>query len=251
MTVDPLFSPRTDFMQLKRFFRQMPAIIALGVLATGAACSPKSDGGTTDTAASATASRDTGSMAGMSHDSMGRMSGMTHDSMASGNMAGMTGMSSMPADDRPHMRMTGNTDRDFLRMMSDHHRGLIAMSHLSTEGDQKGSATAQADARKLDKKQDAELDTMVTMLEKDFKDKYEPMVMPSNQAMVDQLRSESGAAYDKTFYKNLVKHHQQAVKMIDEFSPKLQNATIKKMAQRMKEDQQREIREFEQKASKS
>ena len=235
-------------MQLKQSSGRVPAIIVSGVLAAAAACSPKSDRGTTDTAAAATASRNTGSMAGMSHDSMGGMRGMTHDSMASGNM---TGMSSMPAEDRPHMRMTGNADQDFLRMMSDHHKGLVAMSHLSTEGDKKGSTTAQADARKLDKKQDAELDTMVTMLEKDFKDKYEPMVMPSNQAMVDQLRSESGAAYDKTFYKNLVKHHQQAVKMIDEFSPKLQNATIKKMAQRMKEDQQREIREFEQKASKS
>ena len=234
-----------------KFVTRVPTLFALGVLAVAAACSPKSDGAATDTTAAA-AGRDTGttgSMAGMNHDSAGGMAGMNHDSM-SGNMAGMAGMSSMPAEDRPHMRMTGNADQDFLRMMSDHHRGLIAMAHLSTEGDKKGSAQAQADAQKLDRKQDAELDSMTTMLEQQFKDKYDPMIMPSNQAMVDQIKSQSGAAYDKTFYQNVVKHHQQALKMIDEFSPKLQNAQIKRMAQRMKEDQQREIREFEQKASK-
>ena len=234
-------------MSLKLFGR-VPAILALGALAVAAACSPNADSSATDTTAAATA-RDSGvagSMAGMNHDSAGGMAGMNHDNM-SGNMTGMT---SMPAEDRPHMRMTGNADQDFLRMMSDHHRGLIAMSHLSTEGDKKGSAQAQADAKKLDTKQDAELDSMTTMLEQQFKDKYEPMIMPSNQAMVDQLKSQSGAAYDRTFYQNVVKHHQQAIKMIDEFSPKLQNAQIKRMAERMKEDQQREIREFEQKASK-
>ena len=231
-----------------KFVTRVPTLFALGVLAVAAACSPKSDGAATDTTAAA-AGRDTGttgSMAGMNHDSAGGMAGMNHDSM-SGNMAGM---SSMPAEDRPHMRMTGNADQDFLRMMSDHHRGLIAMAHLSTEGDKKGSAQAQADAQKLDRKQDAELDSMTTMLEQQFKDKYDPMIMPSNQAMVDQLKSQSGTAYDKAFYQNVVKHHQQAIKMVDEFSPKLQNAQIKRMAQRMKEDQQREIREFERKASK-
>jgi uncharacterized protein (DUF305 family) len=226
---------------------RVPAIFALAVLAVAASCSPKSDSSATDTTAAATArdSGATGSMAGMSHDSAGGMAGMNHD-----NMAGMAGMTSMPAEDRPHMRMTGNADQDFLRMMSDHHRGLIAMSHLSTEGEKKGSAQTQADAQKVDRKQDAELDSMTTMLEQQFKDKYEPMIMPSNQAMVDQLKSQSGTAYDKAFYQNVVKHHQQAIKMVDEFSPKLQNAQIKRMAQRMKEDQQREIREFEQKASK-
>lgn len=237
-------------MRLKLSVR-VPTIFALGVLAVAAACSPKNESSATDTTTAATASDSgaAGTMAGMKHDSAGGMAGMNHDGM-SGSMAGMVGMTSMPAEDRSHMRMTGNADQDFLRMMSDHHRGLIAMSRLSTEGDRKGSAQAQADAKKLDRKQDAELDSMTTMLEQQFKDKYEPMIMPSNQAMVDQLKSQSGAAYDKTFYQNVAKHHQQAIKMIDELSPKLQNAQIKRMAQRMKEDQQREIREFEQKASK-
>lgn len=238
-------------MSLKLSIR-VPTVFALAVFTVAAACSPKSDNGATDTTAAATAG-DTGAagaMAGMKHDSAGGMAGMKHDSM-SGNMSGMSAMSSMPAEDRPHMRMTGNADQDFLRMMSDHHKGLIAMAHLSAEGDRKGSPAVRADAQKLDKKQDAELDQMVTKLETQFKDKYDPMIMPSNQAMVDQLKPQSGSAYDRTFYQNVVKHHQQAIKMVDEFSPKLQDADLKKMAQRMKDEQQREITEFEQKASKS
>ena len=230
---------------------RMPTVLAIAALATVAACAPKSDSGAaTDTAAATTTQPKDTAMAGMSHDSMGAMSGMSHDSMSKGGMAGMTGMSSMPPEDRAAMRMTGNADQDFLRMMSDHHKGLIAMAHLSAE-EKKGSATAQADAKKLDKKQDAELDTMSTMLERQFKDQYDPKVMPSNQAMVDQLKPQSGAAFDRQFYQNVVMHHQQAIKMIDEFTPKMKDAKIKQMAQRMKEDQQREIQEFQQKAAKA
>lgn len=225
---------------------RMPTAIALAALAAAAACTPKSeDRASTDTGAAASAAAGDTAVAGMSHDSTGGMSGMSHDSMA-----GMTGMSSMPPEDHSAMRMTGSADQDFLRMMSDHHKGLIAMAHLSVEGDKKGTATTQADARKLDTKQDAELDTMVTMLERQFKDAYDPKVMPSNQKMVDELKALSGAGYDRTFYHHVVMHHQQAIKMIDEFTPKLQNADVKRMAQRMKEDQQREIAEFQQKAGR-
>lgn len=155
-------------------------------------------------------------------------------------MSGMSGMA-----------MTGDADRDFLRMMSDHHKGMVAMAHLSVEGEKKGSAAVQADARKLDTKQDEEIDRMSAMLKNSYKDSYEPKVMSDNQAMVDQLKSLSGAAYDRTFYQNVVKHHQQAIKMIDQFLPKLQRAEVKAMAERMKSDQTREIAEFQQKATKS
>ena len=218
--------------------KRMSAAVALAALAATAACARKSDDRAgTDTTAATTTTRDT---------SMGNaMGGMSRDSMAN-----MPGMMSMPPEDRAQMRMTGNPDQDFLRMMSDHHKGLIAMAHLSTEGEKKGSAAAQADARKLDTKQEAELDTMQTMLTRQFEDSYDPKIMPSNQAMVDQLKGQSGAAFDRTFYNNVVMHHQQAIRMIDEFLPKLKDAKIRQMAERMKRDQQRELPEFQQKAAK-
>ena len=145
------------------------------------------------------------------------------------------------------MAMTGDADRDFLRMMSDHHKGLVAMAHMTKE--QKPAPGASADAAKLDTKQDAELDKMQTMLEKEFKDPYTPKVTADNQAMVDELRGKSGAEYDRTFYQNVVKHHQGAITMINDYLPKARKAMLKQMAVKMKSDQTKEIAEFQKKAS--
>lgn len=164
----------------------------------------------------------------------------TRDSAAA--MGGMNNTEKMGG-----MAMTGDADRDFLRMMSDHHKGLVEMAHMTKE--LKPAPKSVADATKLDTKQDAELDRMQTMLEKDFKDPYAPKVMPDNQAMADALKGKTGADYDRTFYANIVKHHQEAIVMIDAYLPKAKNATVKQMAERMKADQSKEITEFQKKAA--
>lgn len=160
------------------------------------------------------------------------------DSMAGHDMGGMQGMANM----------TGNPDRDFLRMMSDHHKGLIVMAHMTK--DRKEGGTAAADATKLDTKQDQELDHMVSMLEKDFKDPYAPKVMPEHQAMADSLKAKTGKEYDRTFYQDIIKHHQEAIKMIDDYLPKAKNTMLKQMAEQMKADQTKEIADFQQKVSR-
>ncbi len=207
--------------------RLMAQVVTIGLIT--AACGQKSDEAAVDSAAPAgqsatTATPDSG-MAGMA--------GMDHGAMA--NMAPMGGS-------------TGDPDRDFLRMMSEHHKGLIAMAHLTTE-DKKGSAAAQADAQKIDTKQDAELDSMVTKLEQQFRDPYEARIRPDNQKMVDELKPLTGAAYDRMFYHHVAQHHQQAIQMIDHHLPMLKDPTIKAMAERMKRDQAREIEEFQRKSS--
>ena len=58
-----------------------------------------------------------------------------------------TDSSAMPMS--PTMaKMTGDADHDFLRMMSDHHRGLIAIVHMTC--DKKDIGSFMADAKKLD-----------------------------------------------------------------------------------------------------
>ena len=160
------------------------------------------------------------------------------DSMAGHDMGGMQGMANM----------TGNPDQDFLRMMSDHHKGLIQMAHMTK--DRKEGGTVVADATKLDTKQDQELDHMVSMLEKDFKDAYAPKVMPEHQAMADSLKVKTGKEYDRTFYQDIIKHHQEAIKMIDDYLPKSKNTMLRQMAEKMKADQTKEIAEFQQKVSR-
>ncbi|MEP6831786.1 MAG: DUF305 domain-containing protein [Gemmatimonas sp.] len=158
------------------------------------------------------------------------------DSGAMGNMTGMPGMSGMAHN------MTGDVDHDFLRMMSDHHKGLILMAHETIES--KDKLTVKGSAEKIDTDQDKELDDMMTMLEKDFKDPYAPKVLPENQAMADALAKKSGTEYDRAFLQNVITHHEAAIKMIDEYLPTAKNATIKGMAENMKAKQAKEIVEL-------
>jgi uncharacterized protein (DUF305 family) len=168
-------------------------------------------------------------------DSMPGMNTQAGSGAQSGSMQGMAGM-------------TGDPDHDFLRMMSDHHKGLIQIAHMTK--DRKDVGTAAVDATKLDTKQDTELDQMVTMLEKDFKDPYAPKVMPEHQQMAEELEAKSGKDYERAFYQDIIKHHQEAVKMVDDYLPRGKNAVLKGMAQTMKADQQKEIQEFQQKVAR-
>lgn len=161
------------------------------------------------------------------------------------SMAAMPGMGAGATHDMANM--TGDPDRDFLRMMSDHHKGLIVMARMTKD---RKEGTSVADARKLDAVQDAELNRMVTILEKDFKDSYAPRVMAEHQAMADVLKAKTGKEYDRTFYQNIIEHHAQAVKMVDEYLPKAKNTTIRQMAEKMRADQTQEMADFQQRIAK-
>ena len=212
----------------------LPFLTLMAIASIASACSkPGGDTAAGDSASAASASA-TPSAAG--HDTgMGAMRGMAHDS----GMAGMSGMANMS-------NMTGNPDRDFLRMMSDHHKGLIALVHATV--DRQGvTADVRADARKLDKAQDAELDTMTTMLEQTYKDPYTPKVMPQNKAMNDSVLAKSGTAFDRAFRQEVIMHHEMGIKMMDQYLPKLTDAKLKTMVQRMRADQTREIADLRRK----
>ena len=145
-------------------------------------------------------------------------------------------------------KMTGDPDHDFLRMMSNHHQGLISIVHMTM--DRKDASGAVADAKKLDDAQDKEVDEMVTMLEKDYKDPYEPKIMPEHQAMVDDLKTKAGKSYEVGFYENIIKHHEEAITMIDEYLPTAKSEGVKQMAAEMKTAQSHEITDFKAKVAK-
>jgi len=162
----------------------------------------------------------------------------TNVAKESNDSAGMPGMSSMAG-------MTGDADHDFLRMMSDHHKGLIALAHPTMES--KENLAVKGDARKLDKKQDVEIEKMVAMLDDLYKDSYTPKVSADNQLMANELKGKSGNEYSRAFLQDVIEHHQQALKMVDEYLPKAKNAKVKAMATTMKTDQTKEIGEFQKK----
>ena len=187
----------------------------IAVLVIGCARSEKPAGGDTGAAASSGAA-DSG-MAGMDHSQM-------------------PGMNRGSAKDADH---------DFLRMMSDHHEGMIVMMNAATE--RATSATAKADAKMLYDKQRQERDSMVAIIKTAYNDTITPMVMPSAKTMNDSLQQKTGAAYDRDMYRHVIMHHQEGVKMVDDFLPRLKGAGVRQMAEKMRADQQREIQEFQRK----
>jgi uncharacterized protein (DUF305 family) len=164
--------------------------------------------------------------------------------------AGATGAAAT-GDTAGHANMPGMTaardaDQEFLRKMSDHHEGLVQM--MAPAMQKATSATAKEDATKLHHKQQSEQQQMLGMLRQQYQDSHAPTVMPSNRAMNEDLQRQSGSAYDRQMYQHVIMHHREGMQMIDQFLPRLTKPEVRQMAQKMKEDQTREIAEFERKA---
>ncbi|HKH93161.1 MAG TPA: DUF305 domain-containing protein [Gemmatimonadaceae bacterium] len=202
----------------------LAAIPSLMVLS---ACSGSGDAAR-DTAAAAPAATagananpiDTG-MTTSGHD----MAGMNHGAMAN---------RSAPRD----------SNQSFLRMMSDHHQGLVAMSDTAMG---KLGAAARADAQKLRTDQKKEQDHMLQMLRSDYKDSVTPMILPSNQTMISTVAQAGSGDADRVYYQQVIAHHREGVQMIDQMLPHLTGMS-KDMASTSRTKQQREIAEFEKKA---
>ena len=115
----------------------------------------------------------------------------------------------------------------------------------------KGPLAVTDAAKKLDQEQDDEVDRMKNALRGEFNVAYTPKAMPEHQAMADSLGKLSGAAYDRQFREAVIKHHQEAIAMIDSYTPRLTHADVKTMAKRMRATQMGEINMFKQQLAKS
>jgi uncharacterized protein (DUF305 family) len=199
-------------------------VFPVALLATACA---KDTGERRDTAAASAAvggananPMDTGMTSG-THD----MAGMNHGAMASRSAA-------------------KDSNQSFLRMMSDHHQGLVAMSDTAMG---KLGATARSDAEKLRTDQKKEQDHMLQMLRSDYKDSVTPMLLPSNQAVISTVAQAGQGEVDRAYYQQVIAHHREGVQMIDKMLPQLTGMT-KEMATTSRTKQQKEIAEFEKKA---
>jgi uncharacterized protein (DUF305 family) len=160
--------------------------------------------------------------------------------VADTGMAAMPGMGTTPARD---------ADQEFLRMMVDHHEGMIALT--DTVLAKNPPADVRADAEKMKAKQKSEQEKMSSMLKSDFSEDKMPMVMASNTQMIADIASKNGADAGKAFRENTIKHHEEGIKMIDDFMARLTKPALKDMATKMKQDQTREIGELKAKLAKS
>lgn len=180
-----------------------------------------------------------GACAGRDDGSAGDSAGANVGTDTSAAMSGMAGHDM----NRPAAK---DADHEFLRMMSDHHEGLVQMA---TAAMSKGSnPTVQGDAHRLHTKQQEEQKKMIDMVRTSYGENVIPMIMPSDKSMLDELQARSGAEYDKSFYRNVVAHHRAGIRMMDDFAGRVTRADVKQMIQTMKADQEKEIVEFERKA---
>lgn len=140
-----------------------------------------------------------------------------------------------------------DADQEFLRRMIDHHEGLVQMAMAAMTRASKPAT--QGDAHRLHTKQVAERDSMQIMLRAAYGENKEGHVMEQNRIQNDSLQRMSGTDYDRTFYRLVIRHHQEGIAMIDSLVPRLTREDVRGMAQKMKTDQQREIAEFQRKAS--
>lgn len=137
-----------------------------------------------------------------------------------------------------------DSNQSFLRTMSDHHQGLIALCD-SAMG--KLGAAARSDAQRLRTEQKREQDHMLAMLRSDYKDSVTPMILPTNRQMIATVTQASTSDADRVFYEQVVAHHREGVQMIDRMLPHLTGMS-KDMASSSRMKQQKEIAEFEKKA---
>lgn len=203
--------------------RTLLTATAVGALACGGGSGDADTAGADTGALAAGAAGDTG-MAGMDHSKMGEMD---HSAMANMNRS--------PARD---------STQTFLRMMSDHHQGLIAIADSAEERVQ--ATEAKSDAQRLRQKQAEEQQQMLAMLGRQYNDSITPTMMPSNRAMLDSLMQSNGPEVDRTFYHHVIAHHREGIQMMDQHLPHL-TGEVRQMTERMRADQQREIQEFERK----
>ncbi|HEX8431594.1 MAG TPA: DUF305 domain-containing protein [Longimicrobium sp.] len=152
----------------------------------------------------------------------------------------MAGMQHGPAKD---------ADQEFLRMMVDHHQGLLQMAQQVME---RGSTDeVKAEAQALVRKQEPEQKEMLAILQREYQDNHQPTVMPSNRAMLDSLATKSGADYDMAFRMNVIAHHREGIQMTDQILPRLTRPEVKSMAEASKADQAKDIQQLESKMGHS
>jgi uncharacterized protein (DUF305 family) len=154
---------------------------------------------------------------------------------AAGLVVADTGIPSTPAKDANH---------EFLRMMSDHHEGLVRMAEEAMS--KASSTTTQGDAHQLHTKQMEDQKKMVAMVQQQYDETHIVKTMPQHARMIADLQGKSGSEYDRTFYRHVVEHHKEGISMTDQMLPNLKGE-VRRMAETMKAAQQKEIAEFEKK----
>jgi uncharacterized protein (DUF305 family) len=139
-----------------------------------------------------------------------------------------------------------DADQDFLRMMIDHHEGIIQLTNTVAN---LRDSTLDREAHALHDRQEAEQKKLIALAKRVARDSVKPNLSTWGDGLSGALRGLAGAAYGKKFYEQVVAHHKEGNRIIDEMTPNLRNAEVKQVAKKMKADWTAEIARFEKKVA--
>lgn len=179
-------------------------------------------------------------------DSFAHSTHTTSDTSAGGqnHMKDMHDAMSGSMEQMKSMTLSGDPDYDFAMMMKHHHQGAIDMARSEIAGGT--DAQLKQMAQKLideQQKEIAEFDTFMQGKQptgnSDYGQKSMGMMTP-----MSTIKMESGSL-DAMFASMMIPHHQDAVKMAEEYLKVGKSAEMKTIAQRIIETQPKEIRELQ------
>ena len=214
--------------KIKLIFAILPAMSFF------ASCNNETASTTTDIKDSATQTSNIGK------DTTSKMDNMNMDN---GLMTAMnTSMDKMSS-----LQATGDFDHDFASMMIEHHQGAIDMSEAELKSGK--DETLKSMAQKVITAQKEE----ITMLQ-DFLKNHKPSSMKMGEGELKKSMSDMkgkmsnmqmSGDMDKDYTAMMTSHHQGAIEMAKKELVNGMDASLKKMAQKMVNDQTKEITEFQ------
>ena len=197
-------------------------------------------------------STETKSDTAMQHDAM---SG-THDMNSSGS-GEHDGMMKKMMDDMNAVKMTGDFDLDFANMMIPHHQSAVDMAemYIPKATNEKIKSMAQ-NIISAQKKEIEELKTMIASLKPAEKkeghangghgaDGHNELMDAMNKMMNEMKGMKMSGDADKDFVAMMIPHHKSAVDMAENQISHGKNVQLKQFAQKVIDDQSKEIKEFE------
>lgn len=142
------------------------------------------------------------------------------------------------------MKPSGNPDYDFAMMMKHHHQGAVAMAQAEIAGGK--DATMKQKAQKMIDDQQREITIFdktiqagTTTGSSDFGQRAMEMMTP-----MSRIKMESGSL-DAMFASMMIPHHQDAIKMAQEYLKVAKNEELKNIAKKIISSQQKEVQELQ------
>ena len=185
---------------------------------------------------------------------MSKMEGMDHTDMENMGNEMPASMSTMMAS-MGSMKMSGDFDLDFANMMIPHHQSAVDMAqeYLPKAKDEKIKTMAQ-NIIASQKKEIEELKTIVANYKPNeakansgaghAAGEHNELMETMNKMMDNMKGTKMSGNADKDFVMMMIPHHESAVTMSEDELSHGKNLELKKLAQKIMEEQNKEIKEF-------